>query len=119
MTKRKPTYGWVRLGDAADYERFGDIYEAIVYVANYIAELVFADPAVRREVGVFRSGDGSGVDVEPWFPGGNGISLYVGDDQGNLVRRITRDEFEGFIVQLDWRVSEAITLAKTKKGARA
>jgi len=70
---------WMRLGDSSDYESFGTDLDAVV---DQLREAGVHDVAQTR----------AGI-TAPGFEGDNYISLYWGDSNAQLLRRLTKGEF--------------------------
>lgn len=81
-TSLEPTL-WMRLGDFSEYEEFGNDLDA---VADTLIEA-----GVSRGRDIVRSSYPGGVEM-PGFQGRNYISLYWGDDDANMVKRLNDTE---------------------------
>ena len=86
----RPEWLWARFGDADDYGRHDDLMS----VADTLAALADRPgPPVWRE-------DGTGFETGP-FRGNNYVSLFWGDESGELIRGISergREEFEAILL---------------------
>lgn len=84
---------WLRMGDASEYEGFGDDFDALTdAIREYFAESRTLDdyrPAMSRGV----RGTGT-VFIAPAFLGHNHVSLYWGDADAGYLRDLTDAEFE-------------------------
>jgi hypothetical protein len=73
---------WLRLGDQGDYEPYKDIQELAAYLKEYDAQL---------EVGPILGWVEGGFETE-FFSGNNYVSVYVGDDNADLLRELSPRE---------------------------
>ena len=76
---------WVRVGDAGDYNAFGDDFTALV---DYLNEL-----SVGQVEQWIDRGFGIGF-ITPNYHGRDLVSLFWGDREGNLVRPLNINERE-------------------------
>ncbi len=85
----KETMLWLRVGDGGDYDEYGsNMFAVASALTNYdLGGNIAARP------GGFTSGN---------YQGDNYVSLYWGDDEGNLDRSLTDDEFEELINQISF-----------------
>jgi hypothetical protein len=74
---------WVRVGDAGDYEPCGDDLDALI---DYLNEL-----GIGQVDHWIDAGPGIGF-ATPNYHGHDFISLFWGDADANLVRRLNREE---------------------------
>jgi hypothetical protein len=74
---------WLRVGDAGDYENFGDDFAALLDYLN--------DLNVGTATDWIDAGPGVGF-VTPNYHGYDFISLFWGDAQANLVRPLNHTE---------------------------
>lgn len=78
----KPSFLWLRIGDGGEYEKFGDDFDAL-------ADALY-EGSVPADGFAWRA-DGTGFET-PNYPGQNYVSLFWGDEQGNLVEPLSIDE---------------------------
>jgi hypothetical protein len=74
---------WVRVGDAGEYESFGN---DISDLTDYLNEL-----SVGQVTGWIDAGPGVGFET-PNYHGYDFISLFVGDNEANLIRPLDAGE---------------------------
>ena len=74
---------WVRVGDAGDYESFGDDFAALFDYLN--------DMRVGTVTGWIDGGPGVGFET-PNFHGYDFVSLFWGNADADFVHRLTPDE---------------------------
>ena len=76
------TYYWIRVGDQGDYQPVDNL-DAVIDSLN--------EWRVGEVTAWVKSGIGVGVETEHCY-GYDFISLFVGDDQGNLIRSLKSRE---------------------------
>jgi len=73
---------WVRVGDAGEYEQFGDLGAAF----DYLNEL-----SIGEVEGWLDGPHVIGIET-PNYWGDNCVSIFWGDSEGNLIRPLDRTE---------------------------
>ncbi len=75
---------WLRLGDGSDYEQLGSDLGAVASILN---DAYLGGNIAARQGGLTSAN----------YRGANYISLYWGDEDGNLNRSLSDDEFEDLL----------------------
>lgn len=90
-SSRAKEYVWTRLGDAAEYEKSLNPYDAGVCVGYFSLPVTvkFSDLTIYYKIG--------GIAIEPYFTGRKYISLFWGDRDAQRIRDLNSDEKRVFV----------------------
>ena len=94
---------WLRIGDQDDYRAFDSLADAAeeLHYILHLGKYEYPDKCEGHTVTRYFGPALRGIEVDDYYQGDNGISLYIGNDDAQYERELCAEELTAFLHFLD------------------